>query len=163
MSPEARQAAIDLVLLEGALLDERDWDTWLDLYWEDAEYWIPSWDDEDTLVDDPHNAISLIYYANRSGLEDRVHRLRTERSLASTPLPRTCHITSNFRLSATDDDELVVASSWVTHAYRLQTTTMYFGRQTHRLRRTDNDYRICARKIIVCNDRIANVLDIYSV
>ena len=163
MSPERRQAAIDLVLLEGALLDERDWDGWLALYSEEAEYWIPSWDDEDTLVDDPQNAISLIYYANRAGLEDRIHRLRTERSAASTPLPRTCHMTSNLRVDTTAGDHIVVASSWTTHSYRLQTSMTYFGRQTHTLRQDADELRICGRKIIVCNDRISNVLDIYSV
>ncbi|MBN0653703.1 hypothetical protein JTM24_33900, partial [Pseudomonas aeruginosa] len=42
--------------------------------------------------------ISLIYYPNREGLEDRVYRIKTERSGASTPEPRTTHIISNVEL-----------------------------------------------------------------
>ncbi|WP_199906006.1 aromatic-ring-hydroxylating dioxygenase subunit beta, partial [Enterobacter hormaechei] len=74
---------------EARLLDDRQWDAWLECYAEDVTYWMPAWDDDDQLTDDPHSQISLMYYANRCGLEDRVFRIKTERSGASTPEPRT--------------------------------------------------------------------------
>ena len=74
---------------EARLLDDRDWDGWLACYDPEAEFWMPSWDDDDTLVEDPQTEISLIYYPHRGGLEDRVFRIRTERSSAtSLPAPR---------------------------------------------------------------------------
>lgn len=69
---------------EARLLDDRRFDEWLGCYAEHAEYWMPAWTDDDELTSDPHTEISLIYYANRKGLEDRVYRLNTERSTAST-------------------------------------------------------------------------------
>ena len=74
---------------EARLLDDRQWDAWLECYAEDVTYWMPAWDDDDQLTDDPQSQISLMYYANRCGLEDRVFRIKTERSGASTPEPRT--------------------------------------------------------------------------
>jgi hypothetical protein len=74
---------------EARALDDRDWETWLTFYAPDASFWMPAWDDNDALVEDPQAEISLIYYARRSGLEDRVFRIKTERSSASTPAPRT--------------------------------------------------------------------------
>ena len=80
---------------EARYLDDRDWDAWLALYAPDVEFWMPSWDD-DTLTDDPQSGISLIWYGNKGGLEDRVFRIRTERSSAtSLPEPRTSHNINN--------------------------------------------------------------------
>jgi len=70
---------------EAALLDSRDWDAWLDLYTEDAEYWVPAWDDDGQPTANPQREISLIYYPNRGGLEDRVFRIRTGRSACPVP------------------------------------------------------------------------------
>ena len=74
---------------EARLLDDRQWDAWLGCYAEDAVYWMPAWDDDDQPTADPQREISLMYYPDRSGLEDRVFRIKTERSGASTPEPRT--------------------------------------------------------------------------
>ncbi len=70
---------------EARLLDDRQWDEWLACYAEDVMYWMPAWDDDDQLTDDHETQISLMYYPNRGGLEDRVFRIKTERSGASMP------------------------------------------------------------------------------
>ena len=81
---------------EARLLDDREWDEWLECYAPRAEYWMPAWDDDDQLIEDPQSQVSLIYYPNRAGLEDRVFRIKTERSSASMTEPRTCHFISNI-------------------------------------------------------------------
>ena len=81
---------------EARLLDDREWEAWLECYAQDCTYWMPAWTDDDDLVTDPQSQISLIYYANRQGLEDRVYRLETERSSASTPEPRTAHMPVSY-------------------------------------------------------------------
>jgi 3-phenylpropionate/cinnamic acid dioxygenase small subunit len=83
---------------EARLLDDRQWDEWLSCYSPQVIYWMPAWGDDDQLTRDPQKEISLIYYPNREGLEDRVYRIKTERSGASTPEPRTTHIISNVEL-----------------------------------------------------------------
>ena len=48
---------------------------------------------------DPQSEISLIWYGHKGGLEDRVFRIRTERSSAtSLPEPRTSHNISNVEI-----------------------------------------------------------------
>ena len=64
---------------------EKRWADWLAFYAPDASYFMPSWDDDDKLTTDPQNEVSLIYYPNKQGLEDRVFRIETERSSATTP------------------------------------------------------------------------------
>ncbi len=163
MSNEIEEAAVALIVNEGACLDQRDWDQWISLYTEDAEYWVPAWDDEYTVTDDPQTQMSLIYYGDRSGLEDRIFRLNTETSLASIPLPRTCHMTTNYRFDAQPNGDLKVHSAWHTYSYKLKAINQFFGHQEHLIRPTDDGLKIAGRKIIVLNDMIANVMDVYSI
>ena len=155
--------ARDLVMLEGYLLDHRQWDGWLDLYWEQATYWVPAWKGEHTLTSDPQSELSLIYYPNRAGLEDRIFRIRTEKSLASSPLPRTCHMTSITRITDLPGGDVQVEANWVVHVYRLDKSHAFFGQQTHVLRRFGERLKIVKRLTAVNNDTIPDVLDIYSI
>ena len=80
---------------EARFLDDKEWESWLALYAPDAEYWVPSWSDDDQLVTDPQTQISLIWYGHKGGLGDRVFRIKTERSSAtSMPAPGTSHISN---------------------------------------------------------------------
>ncbi len=112
---------------EARLLDDRQWDEWLSCYSPQVVYWMPAWGDDDQLTRDPQKEISLIYYPNREGLEDRVYRIKTERSGASTPEPRTTHIISNVELLGESDEGLEVRYNWVTWSHRYQHTDAYFG------------------------------------
>ena len=98
MSALHRSAVEAFLYAEARALDDQDWDTWLTFYAPDASFWMPAWDDNNSLVEDPQTEISLIYYARRDGLEDRVFRIMTERSSASTPPPRTSHNISNAEI-----------------------------------------------------------------
>ena len=68
----AYETARDFLYREARYLDDKDWDSWLELYAADATFWMPAWDDADQLTEDPQREISLIWYGNRGGLEDRV-------------------------------------------------------------------------------------------
>lgn len=161
---EARLSDVEQFLYaEAACLDERRWDDWLALYEEDAEYWIPSWDSDTDLTRDPNSEISLMYYSSRSGLEDRVFRLRTGRSSASIPLPRTCHMVSNVRAEPAENGRWLARANWTTHLFRLKETHAFFGHYDYLLNRRDGTWRIARKKIVVLNDVIPTVLDIYSV
>ena len=61
---------------EARFLDDKEWENWLALYASNVEFWMPSWDDDGQLVTDPQTEISLIWYGNKGGLEDRVFRYR---------------------------------------------------------------------------------------
>ncbi len=145
---------------EAQLLDDRNWDEWLALFEQDVEYWVPMWDDDGTPTTDPQTELSLIYYQSRSGLEDRVFRVRGGRSSASMPLFRTCHIRSPSLV--TEDGELLVARfNWVTYAVRGGQSQSYFGRKSIWLRPHAETFRIVKAHTLVQNDLIDQVLDFY--
>ncbi len=84
--------------LDCGYLDDKQWDQWLALYAQDVTFWMPSWDGDDELTQDPQTEISLIWYGSREGLEDRMFRIKTERSSASIPGTRTSHNLSNIEI-----------------------------------------------------------------
>ena|SRR3970282_2409243 len=94
------------VYQEARRLDDKQWDEWLQLYDENVQFWMPSWDDEDNLTTNHETEISLIYYPNRNGLEDRVFRIRTERSSATLPDTRTNHVISNIEILEENETEV---------------------------------------------------------
>jgi 3-phenylpropionate/cinnamic acid dioxygenase small subunit len=158
------EAASALLHAEALALDERRWDDWLALYAEDARYWVPSWKNETETTGDPDSELSLIYYESRDGLEDRIWRLKSGLSVASNPLRRTVHVTSNIQIvDATVDGETVVKASGVTHVYdpRRKGDATFCGLYTYRLRRDAEGWRIAAKTVRLMNDNIPAVLDVY--
>lgn len=162
VSTEERFAIEDLLAEEAESLDNRDWGRWLALFTDDVEFWVPSWDSELELTADPQSEVSLMYYKGRSGLEDRVFRIRTGHSSASTPLPRTSHITANPRIEKTEAGFRVTAR-WMASAFRKGASVTYFGSYLYRLVDDAQGLRIAAKKIVLCNDLISTSLDIYNI
>ncbi|HQT77428.1 MAG: benzoate 1,2-dioxygenase small subunit [Rhodospirillales bacterium 20-64-7] len=147
---------------EAACLDDKDWDAWLAHYSPDVEYWMPSWDDDDRLTENPQSEISLIWYGDRGGLEDRVFRIRTERSSAtSLPEPRTSHNISNVELLEQSRGLVKLRFNWVTFSFRYKTVDTYFGTTFCTLDITGERPLIVSKKIVLKNDYIHHVVDIY--
>ncbi len=96
------------------LCDAYDWDAYLELYDEDSEYHIPQWIDDHNYVQDPNQGLSYIYYADRTGLEDRVFRIRTGKAASATPLPRTLHSINNIRVKTLEDGLIEAKVAWQT-------------------------------------------------
>ncbi|WP_029048045.1 benzoate 1,2-dioxygenase small subunit [Cupriavidus sp. amp6] len=148
---------------EARFLDDRQWDEWLACYTADVTYWMPAWDDDDKLTEDPQSEISLMYYSGRGGLEDRVFRIRTERSSASMPEPRTSHHVTNIEVLAQRDNEVDVRYNFNTLSHRYKVTDQYFGTAYVTFRNVDDRLLISSKKIALKNDYIRQVLDVYHV
>lgn len=142
--------------------DAQDWDRYLDFFSEDSEFHLPQWDSEHVYTLDPKKGMSLIYYANRGGLEDRVYRLRTGKAASTIPMPRTLHLISNVRIAAAGEGgALEVQVNWHTLYYRLQVAEQFFGRATYRLRAEGDSWKIARKHVVLLNDTINSVLDFY--
>lgn len=148
---------------EARLLDDREWDEWLTCYAPDVTYWMPAWDDDDAITEDPHSQISLIFYPNRDGLEDRVFRIKTERSGASTPEPRTSHNVTNVEVVAERDGEVDVRYNFHTLNHRYKVTDQFFGTIFVKLRKDGDNLLISNKKIVLKNDYIRQVIDVYHI
>ncbi|PRA53636.1 MULTISPECIES: benzoate 1,2-dioxygenase small subunit [Pseudomonas] len=154
-------AVRDFLYREARYLDDKDWDNWLELYAADASFWMPSWDDNDELTEDPQREISLIWYGNRMGLEDRIFRIKTERSSASVPDTRTSHNISNIELLEQADGLCKVRFNWHTLSFRYKTVDSYFGCSFYTLDVRGDSPLIKAKKVILKNDYVRQVIDVY--
>jgi benzoate/toluate 1,2-dioxygenase beta subunit len=149
---------------EARCLDDKDWDGWLACYAPDVEFWMPSWDDDDRLTENPQTEISLIWYGDKGGLEDRVFRIRTERSSAtSLPEPRTSHNISNVEILEQGSGVCKLRFNWVTFSYRYKMVDTYFGTSFYTLNTAGPQPLITSKKVILKNDYIHHVVDIYQI
>lgn len=149
---------------EARYLDDRDFDRWLDCYHPEAEFWMPAWADDDELTSDPQREISLIYYANRGGLEDRVFRIKTDRSSAtSLPEPRTGHNITNVEVIEWRGEQVDIRFNWHTLYYRYQNIDPYFGTSFYTIDYSGTQPVILKKKVVLKNDYIHHIVDIYHI
>ncbi|MNB83465.1 2-halobenzoate 1,2-dioxygenase small subunit [compost metagenome] len=153
----------DFLYEEARYLDDNQWDNWLECYATDATFWMPAWDDNDQLTEDPQREISLIWYGNRGGLEDRVFRIKTERSSATMPDTRTSHNISNLELLEQGDELCRLRFNWHTLSFRYKTTDSYFGTSFYTLDVRGERPLIKAKKVVLKNDYVRQVIDIYHI
>ena len=163
MSMMTRTQAEDLLYREARLLDERRFDDWLAMYAEDVVFWMPAWKDETTPTSDPDTELSLIYYEGKQNLSDRVWRMKSGLSNASEIPARVAHIVGNVIVESADAGQAVILSAFTAHHHdpRTDRTHAFFGHYRHVFRREGEDWLIAAKTIILMNDCIPTVADLY--
>ena len=154
-----------LIYKEAYLLDMRRFDDWLELYREDAEFLIPAWINETTLATDPSKELFLIYFHNKTGLDDRVYRINTRDSYASTPMPRSTHVVGNVLVIAASEANIEASCSWTVHQYGdRKGARIHGGRYDYTFSRHENgDLKIVRKHITFLNDRVDIPIDVYNV
>lgn len=159
-------AGIELINQDGILLDEQRFEEWLDLFVPDCTFWIPMWGTETALNSGTDSALSHIFYDSRKGLEDRVLRIRTGKSPANTPPPRTGHLVSHIAFAGEPrQDTMTLRANWACHILlvRSRTQHVYYGRSEYTLVATPGGWKIKLKKVLLQNDDIRSLLDIYCV
>ncbi len=144
----------DFLYMEADLLDERQFEKWLDLFTDDVRYWMPmrknlefqhrdkdiTGDDDVAWIDDDKNTLTK-----------RVKQIMTGIHWAEEPLSRVSHLVSNIRLAEQPDGgACIVKSHFIVHRNRLETETDFIaGRREDTLRRVNGEFKIARRKIII--------------
>ncbi len=167
MEKEALLAAgTELLSREAMYLDEQRWDEWLALYCEDCEFWAPAWKSDTELTNDVNREISIFYFESRAGLEDRVWRIQSGQGPAVSPMPRTTHMIANTVIDdGATDAAMTLRSSWTCHVFSLRDKSqhVFFGRHEHGLIRDSGAWRIKRKKIVLMNDYVPSMLDVFCV
>lgn len=92
MAPD-RVAIEQFLYKEARLLDNQRFEEWLDLFTDDACYWVPAGRDDI----DPTTHVSIIY-DDKAAMARRVKRLRSGHAYAQDPASRVHRIVSNIEL-----------------------------------------------------------------
>jgi 3-phenylpropionate/cinnamic acid dioxygenase small subunit len=145
-----RREIEDFLVHEAALLDERRFEEWRDLFAEDGRYWVPLRPGQDN----PDEC--SLFFDDRSTMQTRFERLRHPNIHSQNPPHRTCHIVGNVVVDSIDAGcgEIVVKSNMIMTDYRLHVQRVFSGRVLHRLRRAGSGYKIVQKRVdlINCDD-----------
>lgn len=135
-----RNEVEDLLYLEAELLDDWKLKEWLELYTEDASYYVPSAD----LPAGADPEKTLFYIADdRLRMNERVIRLMKKSAHSEYPRSRTRHLVSNVRIRPGDqEDELRVSAAFVTYRSKWGNTDAYIGSSHYRLCRVEGELLI---------------------
>jgi len=110
---ELGEACERLIKREARLLDDGEFERWLELFSCECIYWIPV-----RRGNDPRREITGEFH-DRRRLRDRVARLRTGSAYSQIPPTRTCHLLSNLEIFMSRADELAARANFVIQTYRL--------------------------------------------
>ena len=131
---------------EARLLDTQRYEEWLELFTEDATYWVPLEQGQK----DPHETSSIIH-DDRTLLELRVKQIRHPRAHARQPLARTVHQVSNIVQLGEANGELRIGSTLTVVEFRNEKQRLYAALVEYRLRRKGDTFRIAHKRVDLVN------------
>lgn len=131
---------------EARLLDTQRYEEWLDLFTEDATYWVPLEQGQS----DPLDTSSIIH-DDRTLLELRVKQARHPRAHARLPLARTVHQVGNVMVLSEKNSEIEVASTLQLVEFRAEKQRIWGALVAHRLRRAPGGFRIAHKRVDLVN------------
>ena len=153
----------ELIFLEADLLDRKQWQIWLDLYTSDCVIWVPTWDTEESLVEDPEFSVNMMYLVGKPALEARVHRITSVDAYASLPLSRTMHSVTNIRLIEETSNYLEVSAKWTVLCLDPRRGKIWRGGwYDYLLKKNQDKLDIKFKKITLLEDIIDGTVDIYQ-
>lgn len=122
------------------------YEEWLELFAEDATYWIPLEQGQR----DPYETSSIIH-DDRTLLELRVKQIRHPRAHARQPLARTVHQVGNIVQLGDANGELRIGSTLTVIEFRNEKQRVYGALVEHRLRKKDDTFRIAHKRVDLVN------------
>lgn len=147
MTPSPLLAEVyELLAQEAHLLDDRDYEGWLELLTAECLYWMPV----DPLAEDGTLRLN-VFYDDRARLEDRITRLNSGSAYTEEPISLTARTFSALQLEepAGNDDsaDVVARSNFQMIAYRSGEQRVLGGRYRHRLVRDAGRLRISEKHV----------------
>lgn len=145
---------------EAALLDEGDFEAWLDLFDDDLRYWAPVRANLPRGDEELDDATRLAHFDDDKGtLELRIKRLRTGFAHAEEPPSRIRHFVTNVRVLDCDDPERAqIASNLLVFRSRERREEVLFScGRCDWWRRATTGWRCEERRILFDHDVIESI------
>ena len=144
----SNQQLIDFVVAEARLLDELRFNDWLQLFTDDAHYWMPLAHGQT----DARLHASLMY-EDKMLLSVRVERLGGARTFSQQPRSRCHHLLQTPTVESRDEAAGVYVTRTAFHYVetRMDQQTLYAGWATHTLVVLDGALRIQLKRVDLVN------------
>ena len=132
----------ELLAREAHLLDDRDYEGWLELFTDDCLYWMPV----DPLVEGGEMRLN-VFYDDRAKMRDRIGRLSSGSAYTEEPISLTARTFSALQIEEDGAEQVVVRSNFQLIAYRSGDQRLLGGRYRHRLARASGGLRISEKRV----------------
>ena len=139
-----------LLYRQAELLDDKNWQEWIDLFTPEGIYWMPPEPSYTTWEGMP-----AIFAEDRNLMTVRMKRLRHPDAWSQRPLWETNHIVSNVILEKETEDEIVVRSRFHMLELRRDDVRHFAGRYRHTLKKTGEGYAIKLQRVDMANAQAA--------
>ena len=151
MSAKLQHEAEQLLYSQAALLDEKKWQDWIDLFTPDGVYWMPP-DPSHTTWD----GMPAIFAEDRNLMTVRMKRVLHPDAWSQRPLWGTNHVVSNVIVDkAAKNGDLVVRSRFHMMELRRDDVRHFAGQYTHHLKKVKSGYRIKLQRVDMTNAQAA--------
>ncbi len=160
---ELQHSVEQFLYREVRLLSELRYEEWLDLFTDDARYWMPARE----TVDGQPDAVAgdgemALFDDDKAFLASRIERLRSPLAHAERPPSRLRYFVSNVEIDDLGEDKIDVRCNILVYQSRLERTeASYVGRREDRLRQYDRSWRIVNRKIILDQTLVPRSISIF--
>ncbi|AGU14805.1 hypothetical protein CARG_03265 [Corynebacterium argentoratense DSM 44202] len=118
---ETERALTRFLFDEADLVDNMDWDAWLECMHPDIYYWAPVRENRvyrERKHEFYEKGTSVYFEENWEYLRQRVFRLQTQKAWAEEPASRSRHLVSNVRVDARGDGNFDVRSNVLVYRSR---------------------------------------------
>ena len=154
-SVEETKLITDFLHREARLLDEEQWDTWLDTLSEEIHYWMPGIENrwrQDKLGEYTKEHMAFFDDGLRD-LKRRVDRFKQPTAWAENPRTRNVHVVTNIEvLAGEDENEWIVHSCFINVRSRgLDEEYSLAGRRRGVMRRGGDALKLYRRRILIPN------------
>lgn len=142
----------DFLYREADLLDDHNYDDWLDLFTEDARYWMPMRRNVASEEMETENTAELHdmswFDEGKATLIKRVQQIKTGVHWAEEPYSRLSHLVSNGRLLDVGPSEVSVRCRFIVYRNRMtDEESLFVGKRIDTLRRDGRSWKIARREI----------------
>ncbi|MGH8708676.1 MAG: aromatic-ring-hydroxylating dioxygenase subunit beta [Burkholderiales bacterium] len=151
MSAKAQHDAEQFLYRQAALLDDKEWQGWIDLFTPDGIYWMPpdasykTWDGQPAIFAEDRNLMTV-----------RMKRVLHPDAWSQRPLWGTNHVLSNVIVErAAKNGDLVVRSRFHMMELRRDDVRHFAGQYTHHLKKAKDGYRIKLQRVDMTNAQAA--------
>lgn len=145
--PELWLEVYGLLAQEAHLLDDREYEAWLQLFAQPCLYWMPV----DPTSSDGELRLN-VFYDDWTRLNDRVARLTSGSAFSEEPPSLTARAFSALQVAAdhgAGDGRLVARSNFSLIAYRSGEQRHFGGRYFHSLVRSSGTLRIAEKRVVL--------------
>jgi len=127
------------VYREARLIDDRQLEDWLDLWTDDACYWVPA--------DETNGGLHRVQLVldDRDRLGERVYRLTHADAHSQEPYSRTTHLITGVEVGEPDNDQVEVHAALALVEVRRGVQEIYAGRIRYRLRVVDGELKFAEK------------------